>query len=335
MSELDIIVPVYNSELYLDKCIESILSQTFDDFSLILVDDGSTDHSGNICDLWEKKDHRIKAFHQKNLGAMSAWKYGISKSDSNYIGFVDSDDWVDNNMFLTLLKTIKHYDADLVTCNIKKDNDFGKDINKSIDYKFYDTEQKRSILYPRLISGGNYKNRGISPNRVSKVIKRDIIEQSLKYCIDDVTIGEDFLATFCFAQLSSSIVVIDNYYPYCYRVHDNSVTTKYSSDRFAKVNVLRKYMLNANKIDQYDFTYQINTDYIKMMLMELDTEILYSGKTNNEIFSVMQNLYISKDFQNALQHSETDKLPIKYKLYLTFMKHHLYQMAVIMRRIKK
>lgn len=102
MSEISIIVPVYNAEKYLDRCVESILGQTFSDFELILVDDGSPDNSGKLCDKWAKKDHRIKVVHQANKGAGAARNAGLRIAEGRYIGFVDSDNWIEVNMYQIL-----------------------------------------------------------------------------------------------------------------------------------------------------------------------------------------------------------------------------------------
>ena len=97
---ISVIVPVYNTEKYLDECIQSILSQTFADFELLLVDDGSTDGSGNICDKYAIQDERIKVFHQENRGVTAARKLGVKYSNGNYICFVDSDDKISYTAFV-------------------------------------------------------------------------------------------------------------------------------------------------------------------------------------------------------------------------------------------
>lgn len=97
--KLSIIVPVYQAGKYLEKCIKSILDQTFTDFELILVDDGSNDGSEKICDDYAKKDARIKVIHQKNQGVSSARNAGMNCAEGDYIAFVDADDWIETDMF--------------------------------------------------------------------------------------------------------------------------------------------------------------------------------------------------------------------------------------------
>lgn len=119
MAEISIIVPVYNVEKYLENCIESILNQTFKDFELILVDDGSTDNSGKICDIYEKKDSRIKVIHKNNEGLSSARNTGLDIACGKYVGFVDSDDSIHPKMYEVLYNLIEKYKSDISCCNYK------------------------------------------------------------------------------------------------------------------------------------------------------------------------------------------------------------------------
>ncbi len=101
---ISIIIPVYNIERYLRTCIDSILQQSFRNFELILVDDGSTDSSGAICDFYSQADSRVVSFHKKNEGVSVARNYGIDKAQSDWICFIDSDDWVEKDFLLTFSK---------------------------------------------------------------------------------------------------------------------------------------------------------------------------------------------------------------------------------------
>ena len=116
MPEISIIVPVYNVEKYLTRCIDSILNQTFTDFELILVDDGSTDKSGVICDKYSKIDSRIKVIHSKNEGAAQARNYGLDIAKGKFIGFVDSDDYINRDMYQILYENINKYNCDICVC---------------------------------------------------------------------------------------------------------------------------------------------------------------------------------------------------------------------------
>lgn len=115
---ISVIVPVYKVEKYLEKCIESIIKQTYTNLQIILVDDGSPDNCGKICDEYAKKDSRIEVIHKANGGLSDARNVGISKAKGRYIGFVDSDDYIKEDMYEILLNLIKKYDADVSICNL-------------------------------------------------------------------------------------------------------------------------------------------------------------------------------------------------------------------------
>lgn len=123
--KISIIVPVYKSEKYLNRCVESLIHQTYNHIEIILVDDGSPDECPKMCDNWADKDSRIKVIHKENGGAFSARFAGIATAEGDYIGFVDSDDWVEADMYEYLLSLIKKYSADVA--NIKLLNVEGKD----------------------------------------------------------------------------------------------------------------------------------------------------------------------------------------------------------------
>lgn len=124
MAEITIVVPVYNAELYLDRCVGSILGQTFSDFDLILVDDGSTDRSGALCDEYALRDARVAAIHQSNKGQAAARNAGIDRafrsSDSRWISFIDSDDFVAPSYLDTLLSAVRDNDTEISVCDLIK-----------------------------------------------------------------------------------------------------------------------------------------------------------------------------------------------------------------------
>lgn len=115
MCVISVIVPIYNEERYLDRCVQSIIRQTFHDMEIILVDDGSTDESGRLCDELSKRDERIKVLHKENGGLSSARNAGIDKAAGKYIGFVDADDWIIDTMYEYMVKQMEECNVDIVS----------------------------------------------------------------------------------------------------------------------------------------------------------------------------------------------------------------------------
>lgn len=123
---ISVIIPIYKVELYIDKCVESVLNQTWKNIEVILVDDGSPDKCGLMCDEYAKKDKRIKVIHKDNGGLSDARNAGMEVATGDYIGFVDSDDWIDENFYEQLMDKIKKTGADIVTAGVKKVWEDGK-----------------------------------------------------------------------------------------------------------------------------------------------------------------------------------------------------------------
>lgn len=115
---ISVIVPVFNVEPYLHQCVDSIVKQTYRDIEIILIDDGSSDKSGEICDAYEKRDHRVRVFHTDNRGLSAARNLGIQEAKGEYIAFVDSDDWIETSMYELLYKRIQESGADISVCGV-------------------------------------------------------------------------------------------------------------------------------------------------------------------------------------------------------------------------
>lgn len=145
MPRISIIVPVYKVEAYLQRCVNSILAQTYQDFELILVDDGSPDSSGNMCDDFSKVDMRIKVIHKKNGGLSSARNAGLDIACGEYVGFIDSDDWITIDMFEHLIGIIDCYNCEIASASYVFSNGETTFQQPNIEIKVYD--RKEALCY--------------------------------------------------------------------------------------------------------------------------------------------------------------------------------------------
>lgn len=177
--KVSVIVPVYNVEKYLHRCIDSILSQTFTDFELLLIDDGSKDASGIICDKYAQKDSRVQVFHKKNGGVSSARNTGLDNAQGDYIVFCDSDDWIEPTMYEELYNKAVVDNADIVYCNIKMIFSNYDNIYNAAEFSL-----ERKVLI------GNYIT-SIWTCLVNMIVKRELYENNnlkspvhLCYCED-------------------------------------------------------------------------------------------------------------------------------------------------------
>lgn len=142
MKLLSVIVPVYNVKPYLEKCVESIVNQTYHDLQIILVDDGSTDGSQDICDEYAQKDSRIIVVHKENGGVSTARNEGMERAKGDYIAFVDSDDWLERNMYEVLINQLEAHEADLVACSFYEcKGDEKKAVGDSKNISVFNTEE--------------------------------------------------------------------------------------------------------------------------------------------------------------------------------------------------
>lgn len=208
MPEISIIVPVYKVEQYLPRCIDSILNQTFTDFELILVDDGSPDNCGRICDEYAKIDSRIRAIHKENGGVSSARNIGINEAKGKYIMFCDSDDYVDNNWCETLYKEIVKNPKAFITCNCWREQPNGTDKVAVADLR--DGQICVTDYFDIFLLG-------LSGSACLKIFFTDIITKNNLLFDEKRKIGED--AEFCakYACLCESCVYITNpLYHYIY-----------------------------------------------------------------------------------------------------------------------
>ena len=174
--KISVIIPVYNVAKYLPKCIDSVLNQTYKNLEIILVDDGSTDESGKISDEYSYKDNRVKVIHKKNGGPGDARNTGIKEATGKYIGFIDSDDFIETDMYEILLKTLYDYDADIVQCALYRITE-----NNIILPKYYSGTVEQFDVTSALEEF--IRKRKFNNNIFNKIYKKDLI-QGNEYPVD-------------------------------------------------------------------------------------------------------------------------------------------------------
>jgi len=170
---VSVIVPVYNQEKYLERCVASIAAQDHENLEILLVDDGSTDACGEIIDRWAQSDSRIRAFHKSNGGLSDARNYGIEHAGGAFLIFVDSDDWIEANMVSTMLEAMRKENADMVICGYFKDYPDGHqetDTKDQTEYRLFDAE----TLFRRLL-----KNEQISFHACRRLYKKALVEKDV------------------------------------------------------------------------------------------------------------------------------------------------------------
>lgn len=223
MLTLSVIVPIYNTQEYLKKCVNSILNQKYDDMEIILVDDGSVDGSSEICDQYECIDHRVKVIHQKNKGCISARRCGLQSSRGEYIGFVDSDDWIAEDMYQILMSIVEEKGCDIVSMGYTAVD--GKEQRKEDDatlFGLYEKGKNIDLLLSAMMYDVEEGRRGIHPSLCSKVIRRELLMDIFSRVDENITMGED-AAIFYPCCLKAESIFVMKEYKYFYRIHKNSM----------------------------------------------------------------------------------------------------------------
>lgn len=238
-----IVVPIYNVEKFLDQCITSVLSQKYDNYELILVDDGATDDSGKICDAYALKNDHIRVIHKANGGLVSARRAGVMVAKGEYVGYVDGDDWVADNWLAEVDKVITESHPDIVEYNAFKSTD-GKNIEMKTSHfrGFFDEKEVKEKIIPCMLCDKDQRfyTFGVLPAVWSKMIKTEILRDNL--CSEDkITFGEDV------ACIYNSILKCKSFYGidipvYYYRQNSQSMTKAYDARRFERLEVLFAYL---------------------------------------------------------------------------------------------
>jgi len=220
--KISVIVPIYRIEKYLSKCIDSILCQSFKDFELLLVDDGSPDNCPQICEDYAKKDTRIKVIHKKNEGLLSARKEGLKQAKGTYISYVDGDDWVDNYYLDTLYKLAETNSADLVTTGHFREFNGKIETIKPKLAGIYNQEEIKNTIIPNAIYTGEFCEHGMSTYVWNKLFKKELLTQILFNIPNEIVMGEDAAITYSYLSISKKLVIskIPLYY---YRQRHDSI----------------------------------------------------------------------------------------------------------------
>ena len=248
---ISIIVPIYKIENYLPQCIESILSQTFQDFELILVDDGSPDSCPAICDEYAKKDHRIKVIHKSNGGLVSARKAGLQIAKGEYVGYVDGDDWIEPEFYERLMNAAVENEADIVAAGFLKDiGDNCTSKCNPIPCHTYSKDEIAHDIIPKMMFDADAFEPGLFTYVWNKVFRRSILYSPQMNVPNSISLGEDAACVYPAVLNANRICVTDDCL-YHYRQRADSmlkVSDNYQDD-YAGYRILHAYLSDCFRND--------------------------------------------------------------------------------------
>lgn len=333
---ISIIIPVYNAEKFLEKCLNSLLNQTFKDIEFIMVDDGSTDNSVEICRDFCEKDVRFKFFTKENGGPMLARKYGLERASGNYIGFIDSDDWAEPEMFEEMLAALIKNDADISCCSYKDiypDNIV--EIHSLFKDGVYERKDIESVILPILFNvpkGDGDFNRPLSPTMCCKVYKKQILIDNLCYFNKKVSFGEDLLINASVILSAQRIVMLTSKCLYNYSRREGTLSGKYIANLEEQTEELLESLRQIIKDKDGSVCFDsFHRDMFSFQIKLLRNAKL-SDKTKKEKLAdfkrILNSKYVKESLPYAKKNFGTFKGKIKYLLIKFRMKRLLFSLLV-------
>ena len=316
---ISVIVPIYNAEKYIDRCVNSIMAQTYSDWELFLVDDGSKDDSLKIIREYERKDDRITVIHQENQGAGKARNKGLTCSSGEYVVFVDADDYLERNYFTLLSK----HDEEIVFIDVNRRDENGKILaeerlsglrEKDKDYII------RGQMTGKILWGG-----------VRKAVKRDLLyKNNIKY--SEHKVGEEAIYSFLLLYYAKEISFIEEAV-YNYEVHSNSLSQSYQKDPWGAVSLaLRDKVKELGCYDEYADT--LNSFIVTATIVSL------SKVAQNERYVDYLKYAKSKKMQmdnliDTEQKIDYAHMKTKAKILFHFVRNRLYTIVFLICKIAK
>lgn len=240
---ITVIVPVYNVYAWLKQCIDSIVEQTYKNIEIILVDDGSTDESGQLCDRYAEIDDRILVIHKTNGGLVSARKAGLQYAHGAYTAFVDGDDWIDSDMYECLLKEMKKSHADILSTGfIKECGTSTSVLYDGVTEGIY--ERASGILCKQLFFCNGISNMGVMPNMVTKLFKTEMIKEHYMKVGDAISYGEDAACVYSCIPFADKVQIIHRAF-YHYRFRTDSIVHKKNDKILQEVGLIYEYLIEC------------------------------------------------------------------------------------------
>ena len=323
---ITVIIPVYNVEKYLPRCIDSIINQTYTNLEIILIDDGSLDRCGEICDQYAEKDKRVKVIHKENGGVSSARNVGLDNASGIYVTFIDADDWVEENYLYILLSNIVKKNADIAICN------YNRVTGNSIVSNSLQNDTK-------LINSKEYLIKVLNPQTGfgfcwMKLIKRESIN-NIRFN-ETLTVGEDAIFNIEIAKNVTTIVSLEEAL-YNYRNRSSSVVKKYDTNYVEKylraIQATRKYIFDNYKEKDIIQNYY---NFVAFHVLLIAVNYCYNPK--NEIKNkkkLLRKICSYDDFKEGIEKSNYKNISYTRQIALFTLKHKLYMLIAIICKIRQ
>ncbi len=304
MAKISIIIPVYNTAKYLEECMTSVLDQSFEDLEILLVDDGSTDGvSPQMCDEYGAKDERVRVIHKDNGGLMSAWIEGVKQATSDYVSFVDSDDWIDLDM---MEKLYAYVSSSFAQSEIIAGN--------YIVEKAGERRQETQALKPGEYVGAALNEirerllgqevRPVTMSRCMKLISRQLILDNLRYCNPKIRMSEDLNITLPSLCDCKRLFIMDGAYFYHYRLVADSMIHAYNPRLLENLELTDstfRAILKDKKIRNVDE--QMDREYVMILMLIMKNELRC---TTPDTVKRVKDIFLREDIRKRIVETQVD-----------------------------
>ena len=341
MLKVSIIVPIYNDEKYLSQCIESLICQTYTNIEIILINDGSTDNSSTICEMFAQNDNRIRTIHQQNKGLSGARNAGIEVSSGDFIMFVDSDDWIESNTCEEAVKYSEAFNADIVFWSYTREYDdlilVKKVINTKNEVEVFDKSEVKFKLQRRIM--GLIEDEMRYPENMdslvtawSKLYRRNIFENNEVKFIDTKIIGtEDALFNlYAFGFCKRAVYINKELYHYR-KINLNSVTKIQQADLYKKWKKLFVYMKRYIEINNLEgiYTTALN-NRICLSIVGLGINILHSKLSTRNRIILLSDILKDELYTSAYAKLKLKHFDLKWRIFFFLAKYKKVSLLYLM-----
>ena len=296
---LSVVIPVYKAERYLDRCVKSVVEQTYENLEIILVDDGSPDNCPTLCDEWTKRDKRIKVVHKQNGGVSSARNEGIYVATGDYIQFVDSDDYLEENFYMNIMSAYAS-DVDLVVSGFTIIDDAGVKKITKVD------ENIEIDLFKSPDSFMNYLCNGYNDMPVNKIYKRELITNVF---MKDVPLGEDRIFNLDYLNNVKNKIILVSEAGYIYEFNQGSACHKERDNFYEILKIsmvaLKDFLIkHFDSFDSQEFYRIVGDTFISIIKRNSKSNIkeVYSKIKNDENFKMYVKNYKPHGLKEKVKH---------------------------------
>lgn len=264
---LSVVIPVYNVEEYLRECLNSVINQTYRNLEIILINDGSTDNSSLICDEFVRMDNRVRVIHQENMGLVAARKIGISSATGDIATFVDSDDWLDLNMYKIMVREMIDSGADIVSSGLIRE--YGKhsihDV-EGIQPGTYSGKELDDIVKNNLVDESRFFKSNVSMHIYNKLYNKELLMKNELLVPNNINVGEDAACVYPCILDANTIVFVDQCF-YHYRIRNNSIMGQSNIAEVIRLKELYQYLYQ--RFNNYPNSFILITQLRQIMIYSI------------------------------------------------------------------